>query len=31
MPRKASLVPKTSRINVKRNNGGTYVYPKFRP
>jgi transposase len=29
MPRKASLVPKTSRINVKRNNGDIYVYERI--
>jgi hypothetical protein len=29
MPRKASLVPKNSRINVKRNNGDIYVYERI--
>ena len=29
MPRKASQTPKTSRINVKRNNGDTYVYERI--
>ena len=29
MPKKASQEPKTSRINVKRNNGDTYVYERI--
>jgi hypothetical protein len=29
MSKKASLLPKTSRINVKRNNGDIYVYERI--
>ena len=29
MPRKATMEPKTSRVNVKRANGDTYVYERI--